>query len=116
MSKESNGYTAVAQNGVSNGELLKSSEGAGGKADSGCHRAGYDAFMTGFSLATFLVHHTKLPLHPESWQPQHINTDKIVNRIYLACKDFPMLVQKSTFAKSSGQHYLKMTSLGLYKE
>lgn len=79
--------------------------------DSGCHRAGYDAFMTGFSMATFLVHHTKIPHNPVSWHSQGINTQKIVNRIYLACKDFPLLVQKSTFAKCSEQHHLKLSRL-----
>ena len=98
-----------------NGKQIKLN-GANDKSDSGCHRAGYDAFMTGFSLATFLVHHTKIPLRPTSWLPQDINTQKIVNRIYLACKDFPLLVQKSSFAKCSGQHHSKMIRLGLSKE
>ena len=86
------------------------------KSKSGCHRAGYDAFMTGFSLTTFLVHHTKIPLSPQSWTAEDLNTQKIVNRIYLACKDFPLLVQKSAFAKCSGQHHLKMNKLGLCKD
>ena len=86
------------------------------KSKSGCHRAGYDAFMTGFSLTTFLVHHTKIPLSPQSWSPEDLNTQRIVNRIYLACKDFPLLVQKSAFAKCSGQHHLKMNKLGLCKD
>ena len=90
--------------------------GAPAKSKSGCHRAGYDAFMTGFSLTTFLVHHTKIPLSPQSWTAQHLNTQKILNRIYLACKDFPLLVQKSAFAKCSGQHHLKLSRLGLCKD
>lgn len=87
-----------------------------GKSKTGCHRAGYDAFMTGFCLTTFLVHHTKIPLTPQSWTSAHLNTQKILNRIYLACKDFPLLVQKSAFAKCSGQHHLKLSRLGLCKD
>ena len=71
-------------------------------------------FSSGFSLATFLVHHTALPATPESWSPDCIKTEKIVNRIYLVCKDFPLLLQRSSFARCSVQHDAKMRRLGLY--
>ena len=82
----------------------------------GGHRAGYDAFMTGFSFTTFLVHHVQIPSSPQDWSPSSIKTEKIVNRIYLVCKDFPLLMQKSSFAKCSVQHDLKMRKLGLYQD
>ena len=79
----------------------------------GGHRAGYDAFMTGFSLATLLVHHTQLPPAPASWSPAAARTEAVVNRIYLVSKDFPLLLQKSAFARCSVQHDNKMRRLGL---
>merc|ERR1712129_91243 len=82
-------------------------------ANSGGHRAGYDAFMTAFSFSTFLVHQTQLPVAPDSFWPAGIKADKLANRIYLVCKDFPLLVQKSAFAKCSVQHDQKMRRLGL---
>ena len=74
-----------------------------------------DWTLSGFSLATFLVHHTALPQAPESWTPEGIKTEKIVNRIYLVCKDFPLLIQRSSFASCSVQHDAKMRRLGLYE-
>ena len=78
---------------------------------SGGHRAGFDAFMTGFSLATFLVHQTKLPHNPPDFMPESINSESLVNRVYLVSKDFPMLVQPSAFSKRSLQHDIKIKKL-----
>jgi len=99
---------------ASNGESKSSSKESSIKiVKAGGHRAGYDAFMTGFSLATFLVHHTQIPLSPQSWLAPDLKTEKIVNKIYLVSKDFPLLLQKSAFAKCSIQHDAKMKRLGL---
>ena len=84
---------------------------AGVKLSAGGHRAGFDAFMTGFSLATFLVHQTKLPRNPPDFMPESINSGSLVNRVYLVSKDFPMLVQPSAFSKRSLQHDIKMKKL-----
>jgi len=86
------------------------------KQPTGGHRAGYDAFMTGFAFATYLVHQTALPQDPPDFRPETICADKLVNKIYLVCKDFPLLLQKSSFAKSSVQHDAKMKKLGLLVE
>ena len=89
------------------------------RVKAGGHRAGYDAFMTGFSFTTFLVHHTQLPAalpSCDSWAAANLNTEKIVNRIYLVSKDFPLLLQKSSFAKCSVQHDIKMKRLGLVED
>merc|ERR1712200_222585 len=75
-----------------------------GVLSAGGHRAGFDAFMTGFSLATFLVHQTKLPRNPSDFMPENINSGSLVNRVYLVSKDFPMLIQSSAFSKRSLQH------------
>lgn len=85
--------------------------------NSGGHRAGYDAFMTGFAFATFLVHQTKLPLNPgPQFMAAAIRAEQLVNRIYLVAKDFPLLVQRSAFARCSGEHDAKMRRLGLLQE
>ena len=86
-------------------------ENAGVNLSAGGHRAGFDAFMTGFSLATFLVHQTKLPRNPPDFMPESINSGSLVNRVYLVSKDFPMLVQPSAFSKRSLQHDIKMKKL-----
>lgn len=77
----------------------------------GGHRAGFDAFMTGFTFATILVHHTKMPVRPESFSPADIGADKIVNKIYLVSKDYPLLLHKSKFAKYSGGHVEKFKKI-----
>ena len=82
-------------------------------SNSGGHRAGYDAFMTAFSFSTFLVHQTKLPASPQDFRAESILSQALVNKVYLVSKDFPLLVQKSSFSKCSVQHDLKMKKLGL---
>jgi len=84
------------------------------------HRAGFDAFMTGFSFATFIVHSAlinpddvskseaisrllNVPLRPE------FSDLNIANRIYLVCKDIPFMVRKSAYSKNSLGHYEKYT-------
>ena len=54
--------------------------------NSGGHRAGYDAFMTGFAFSTFLVHQTQIPRNPGDFSPVSIRSEQLVNRIYLTCK------------------------------
>jgi len=95
-----------------NGDALKPEK----PANSGGHRAGFDAFMTGFAFTTFLVHQTQIPHRPADFSAAEIKTDNMVNRVYLVCKDFPMLVLKSAFAKCSGEHDKKLRKLGLIQE
>jgi len=84
------------------------------------HRAGFDAFMTGFSFATYIVHSSLInpnevskseaisrllgvPVRPE------FSDLNIANRIYLVCKDIPFMVRKSAYSRSSLGHYEKFT-------
>ena len=100
-------------------------------ANGGSHRAGYDAFMTGFSFATYLVHSVIMPSDKdsESGSAQSSNyqnpksrllnvpttpeiTDlNIMNRIYLVCKDIPFIVRKSAFSRNSVDHANKYTAM-----
>ena len=64
------------------------------------HRAGFDAFMTGFSMAAFLARREK-----EDAVSEH------ANKVYLVSKDFPLLIKKSAFANVSSSHYVKFEKL-----
>ena len=64
------------------------------------HRAGLDAFMTGFSMAAFLARKEKNDAASEH-----------ANKVYLVCKDFPLLIKKSAFANVSTSHYAKFEKL-----
>jgi len=66
-------------------------------ANSG-HRAGYDAFMTGFIFAVY-----------KTTKPENISLWK--NKLYLTGKDYPLTVSKSGFVKQSQQHLAKIAQI-----
>lgn len=77
------------------------------KTEAGTHRAGFDAFMTGFIFA----HSCTLAKQEgegageeeqENWLPAALN------KVYLSGKAAPLNIVKSTFAKSSKAHVQKM--------
>ena len=74
------------------------------------HRAGMDAFMTGYSYAAFTWHKTKV-----SSEGTDISTDmkdiNIANHVYLVGKEFPLIVKKSNFAKNSTSHVEKYENI-----
>jgi target of EGR1 protein 1 len=91
-------------NGGSAKKRKKAGSGGGGKANNrfglasfGGHRAGFDAFMTGFAMVAFRA-------RKENWK-EH------ANKVYLVSKDFPLLVKKSAFAKISVSHFEKFARL-----
>ncbi|XP_030629875.1 target of EGR1 protein 1 [Chanos chanos] len=73
------------------------------KLEGGTHRAGFDAFMTGyiFAFASCLAAKPE-ESNPESWVPG------CANKLYLSGKSVPLHVAKSTFSKSSKAHVRKM--------
>lgn len=67
----------------------------------GGHRAGYDAFMTGFIYAVFRTECNGLKDKCDEWK----------NKLYLGGKDYPLSVGKSNFSKHSKQHLEKIEKL-----
>ncbi|KAM3865918.1 target of EGR1 protein 1 [Diretmus argenteus] len=82
------------------------------KPEVGTHRAGFDAFMTGyiFAYACTLTKkeeegegaEDKKPQEEETWLPS------CLNKLYLGGKAAPLNIVKSTFTKSSKAHLQKM--------
>lgn len=76
------------------------------------HRAGYDAFMTGYCFASFLLTafnkeiDFNAPLNAKRMGISHF-----VNNLYLTSKDVPLRVSASTFAKTSSLHKNKLSKL-----
>lgn len=69
------------------------------KVEGGTHRAGFDAFMTGYIFAFACIRNTE---GSDSWIPA------CANKLYLSGKSVPLHIVKSTFSKSSRAHVTKM--------
>jgi len=102
----------------------ESGDGGGGSGDrvvtTGGHRAGFDAFMTGYSYLAFLASRW----HSSNEKKQSTGndvTEKVVtsspadselrNKIHLVYKTTPLLIFKSNFAKISAAHAQKHQTL-----
>ena len=84
---------------------------------SGGHRAGFDAFMTGFVMACILSKHTSVENVENRMVGAGIELDqlsgveKFTNKIYAAGKDQPMIISKSNFCVPSKEHQEKLKRL-----
>lgn len=74
------------------------------KVEGGTHRAGFDAFMTGYIFAFASITKTE-----ES--AAQLAIPGCVNKLYLSGKSVPLQVVKSTFSKSSKAHMHKMEQI-----
>ncbi|XP_059357826.1 target of EGR1 protein 1 [Carassius carassius] len=73
------------------------------KAEGGTHRAGFDAFMTGYIFA----HARNLTENTEESSTAPL-IPACLNKLFLSGKSVPLHVAKSTFSKSSKAHVHKM--------
>ncbi|XP_056600465.1 target of EGR1 protein 1 [Triplophysa dalaica] len=78
------------------------------KVEGGTHRAGFDAFMTGyiFAFARNMTEESKSAMTEESKSADHV--PECLNKLYLSGKSVPLHIAKSTFTKSSKAHVHKM--------
>lgn len=80
------------------------------KGRSGGHRAGFDAFMTGFIMACVLSKHTTVDdtgdrvVGSSLKLSQLSGSESLTNKIYAMGKDQPMTVSKSNFCSPSKNH------------
>lgn len=72
------------------------------KVEGGTHRAGFDAFMTGYIFAFVSIRNAE---ESDSWIPA------CANKLYLSGKSVPLHIAKSTFSKSSRAHVTKMVQV-----
>ncbi|XP_042234548.1 target of EGR1 protein 1-like [Homarus americanus] len=84
------------------GQKMNEKHGANG------HRAGYDAFMTGFIFATHVSEGNKLTAKNLTFTPENIGLSEQVNKVYLMGKNIPFLVRTGTYANMSTNHMLKI--------
>uniref|UniRef100_A0A2R5L584 Target of EGR1 protein 1 n=1 Tax=Ornithodoros turicata TaxID=34597 RepID=A0A2R5L584_9ACAR len=81
------------------------------KRTTGLHRAGYDAFMTGYSFATFLLSYAKKCPSAKGLEIEYLGLEQIANKVFLSGKSVPLQIQASHFAKHSPQHREKYSAL-----
>lgn len=78
------------------------------KADSGTHRAGFDAFMTAYIFAYSCSKIKKDGADDSAEEKEQTWLPTALNKVYLSGKAAPLNVVKSTFSKSSKAHVQKM--------
>lgn len=96
-------------------EVTDSSSGNGSVSNQSGHRAGFDAFMTGYILACHIAEAGKLVAEDESNQITYTKDTMglidSLNKVYLMGKSFPFLVRTGGYAKMSQNHINKIKNL-----
>ncbi|KAJ8305704.1 hypothetical protein KUTeg_016249 [Tegillarca granosa] len=81
---------------------------SGNRSKAGGHRAGFDAFMTGFIMSCYISNYAS---YNGNMDMKSFDIDNLKNNIYLSGKDVPWIVSKSAFAKTSKQHNTKFEKI-----
>lgn len=89
-------------------EFLTKRLGNGEICKAGCHRAGFDSFMTGFSFAVYI---SKYGSYNGSFCLDDCGMEAFKNNVYLSGKDMPLSIVKSTFSKTSKNHKEKIKKI-----
>lgn len=79
-------------------------------AVSGKHRAGFDAFMTGYIMASYI---SEYGCYKGSLNLNDVGLEEIRNLVYLTGKDIALSVVKSGFTKTSKDHREKCSKVRL---
>ena len=77
------------------------------------HRAGFDAFMTGFTLAAFIARCGRAPDYQAN-KPvflRDMGVETFINKVTLSGKDMPLQIAKSNFSRTSKEHSEKMAKI-----
>lgn len=80
------------------------------KFTTGLHRAGFDAFMTGYAFATFVLSYAKQRPSGDL-DAEELGLNELVNRLCLSGKTAPLLIRASNFSKRSAKHVEKFKAL-----
>ena len=75
------------------------------------HRAGFDAFMTGFVFAHFIATHGCFRTLSPCPKLSDLGMQDFKNRVVLSGKDIPLQIVKSNFAKKSKEHTEKIDAI-----
>ena len=79
------------------------------------HRAGFDAFMTGYIFAFFISQYGQMKDLPDKLNFSDFQMDAFRNKLALNGKDVPLQIMKSNFTKTSKEHKAKMERLLHFK-
>ena len=72
------------------------------------HRAGYDAFMTGFIFASIVSEKGLWTSKDDPFSPKNIGLSDQVNKVYLMGKNIPFLIRTGAYANRSSKHCSKI--------
>ncbi|CAL4065745.1 unnamed protein product, partial [Meganyctiphanes norvegica] len=96
-------------------EDTDSSSGNGTLSNQSGHRAGFDAFMTGYIFACHIAEAGKLETEDKSneiiYTKDTIGLMDSFNKVYLMGKSFPFLIRTGGYAKMSQNHINKIKNL-----
>lgn len=105
--EDENGAASLEDSAEEAGEALPNGK---RKFTTGLHRAGFDAFMTGYAFATFVLSYAKTR-PSDGLDAEALGLDQLANRLYLSGKTAPLQIRASNFARRSAKHVEKFKAL-----